>query len=73
MTLGAQTNRVLLGIEITLFGGVLALTGGSGPGFAVGVIGLVVAVSAFFYEVTEPPKAAPPVERDQPSITESHG
>jgi hypothetical protein len=48
---------VLLGIEITLFGGVLALTGSGGPGFAVGVVGLVVALSAFFYEVSEPPRS----------------
>ena len=56
MTTGAQANRVLLGIEITLFGAVLALTGGGGAAIVVGVVGLVVALSAFFFKLPELPK-----------------
>ena len=40
-----NVQRLLFGIEITLFGVILSLTGGAGLALLVGVIGLVVCVT----------------------------
>jgi hypothetical protein len=42
-----NTRRLLLGIELTLFAGVLALAGGGQVALAVAVVGLIVALAGF--------------------------